>query len=792
MKKPCKSLLTILLVVSLLMSNFAMIAMAAIEDYPVELALNNIFVFDKWANNKLSTTIVPQPANQHGSLTTNITEGSLTLKNLGTSPDKEVYTGFGMGTGSDAAGNCQFYNMEVDPNSAYAFTFNANFTAGTAFTPYVFFFNENNEYLSHVFQSFDKNGDLSFVFATPANAHYIQIRFTLSDKGEATVNNIAIRKTDLSLYGSNIYDFSAWAGNTNSGNVGPAPYNGGTVSKDTTNKSVTLTTNGSAIYLFTNFTFSDGNGYYMMDVAPDTDYCFSYNLASCNFPASRYTPYVVFYDSSYKYISYINSNATDTGFNKFVFKTPANAKYIQIVYGIAEIVASGETCTVSDVSIQKINLETSANAGLAHRLVYTYSKNNPTTYGELPVPSYAPDGYVFAGWYTGKDGTGELITANTAIKHSSFTVYPKYETIIDDLSIATAATKTTYTIGERVNPTGLVLNAKVGNATYTISEGFRCTPEYLTQAGTQTVTVHYGGKTATYDVTVSASASKSVVVNDSTANVSVTNNVYTFASTVANSDFTRYELTYYSDAYVRGIITYGDNSTEEFFLEPSANFDGGKGKFASYVDGYLTKVLASLNKTDHVESSMKKGIKKISFELLDNKSANFELLSVKTEKVNEKPSNIAFADINKNTFEHFYNDDYTVGIDLLHGGVVTEIYANNSTVEARVYEINGKHVTKVDYAAKLDAEYGTKYKLISKNTSVNLINLNDAGRYLQQSYYGTGEKPHEQGYYNNADWNYNPVQAGNVAGEASKVIDFEINTEENYIYVKTRPLDWPK
>ena len=789
MKKSFKSLITMLLVFSLLFSNFAMIlSSAAIADYQVELAFNNIFVFDKWANNKLSTTIVSGGVPVSDKLNIDIANGSFRFTNNYTT---EAYTGHGMGTGELSQGNYAYYMMEVEPDSTYTFSYKV--TCDQLFTPYVFFFDENNSHLSFVSHSTAAGTEnVNFIFSTPANAKYIQIRFTVANKGYADVSNIAIRKTEIASYGSNIYDFDAWANNSLSGKVSTDQnYCGGTISKNTTENSVTLTTNGAAGVLFTNFTFSNGNGYYMMDVAPGSDYVFSYNLSSCNFAVGFYQPYVVFYDASYNYISYLSSAAAAAGDNKFIFTTPANAEYMQIVYGIVGIAESGKTCTVKDVAIQQLNFATDAFNDIPHRLVYTYSTTNPAVYGTLPTPSYAPDGYVFAGWYTGNNGTGTLITENTPVNFTSYNVYPKYEPIATALAIKTLPVKTSYTVGERVNPTGLVLEATIAGTTRTIDSGYYCTPEYLTSTGTQTITAHYGGQTATYTVNVSASASKSVVVNGSDVNVTVTNNVYTFASTVAASDFTRYELTYYSDAYVRGIITYGDNSTEEFFLEPSSNFEDNTGKFASYVDGYLTKVLASLNQTSHVTSAMKKGIKAISFELLDNKSGNFELLSVKTEKVNEKPAKLtSTADINENTFEHFYNDQYTVGIDILHGGVVTELYANNSTVEARVYNIDGKNVTKVDYAAKLDAEYGTNY--ISRNTSVNLINLNDPGRYLQQSYYGTGEKPYDQGYYNNADWNYNPVQAGNVAGEASKVIDYEINYEENYIYVKTRPLDWPK
>jgi hypothetical protein len=76
--------------------------------------------------------------------------------------------------------------------------------------------------------------------------------------------------------------------------------------------------------------------------------------------------------------------------------------------------------------------------------------------------------------------------------------------------------------------------------------------------------------------------------------------------------------------------------------------------------------------------------------------------------------------------------------------------------------------------------------------SVNLINRNDTGRVVQQSYYGTiGENDsYECGEYMGSKWSYNPVQGGNKYNESSKLVDCRIN--DNSIYIKCRPLDWAK
>ena len=780
MKKHSKILFSVLLVISLLLSNSAMIVSnAVIQDYTVELAFNNIFVFDKWANNSLSTTIVNGGKPVSDKLDIDIENGSFRFNNPYSG---EAYTGHGMGTGLNAAGNYQYYVMEVEPNAAYTFSYNVSGTAAFV-TPYVFFFNENNEYLSLVAQPFTGSGDADFVFTAPSNAHYIQIRFTLPDTGYADIKDIAIRKTDVVSHSSNLFDFNAWNSNGKSARISDeATYAGGTVATDSADRSVTLTVSQNTTgYVFTNFTFGNGkDGYYTIDVDPDTLYNLSYNLSSCNFNYSAYQSYVVFYRADGSFISYMNTESVGLGTNGFVFKSPADADFIQIVYAIVGVGEAGKTCTVKDLAVQKINLQEDVSAGLPHRLVYTYSRNSSATYGELPVPTYAPEGFVFAGWYTGKNGTGTLITKDTPVDYSSHTVYPKYDPIADSLAISEMPVKTEYTVGERVNPSGLVLEATVSGVKRTIDSGFYCTPEYLTSAGVQTITAHYGGKTVTFTVDVKNNTSRSVVVNGSNVNVNVANNVYTFTNTLNTGDFNYYKLTYFSDAYVKGIITYGNGVTEEFFLEPSTNFASANGEFSSYIDGYLEKVINAKSETVSINSATRNGIKSINFTLLDNKTGTFDLLTVETTKKAVNTSE---------TTKYFSNDRYKVGVDILNGGAVTYLEVLNSNIVARVYNTtdaygNTTTETLVDYADKLPGGY------ISENKNVNLINYYDNGRELQQSYYGTGEKPYEQGYYNRADWNYNPVQAGNVINEASKVIDYEIT--DDYIYIKARPLDWAK
>ena len=94
----------------------------------------------------------------------------------------------------------------------------------------------------------------------------------------------------------------------------------------------------------------------------------------------------------------------------------------------------------------------------------------------------------------------------------------------------------------------------------------------------------------------------------------------------------------------------------------------------------------------------------------------------------------------------------------------------------------------VDGKIKVDSNATERYNAESVNNNVNLINRNDTGRLVQQSYYGTLD--YEHGVYMENDWRYNPVQGGNQFNDASKIVDLRVT--DTKIYIKCRPLDWAK
>ncbi len=217
--------------------------------------------------------------------------------------------------------------------------------------------------------------------------------------------------------------------------------------------------------------------------------------------------------------------------------------------------------------------------------------------------------------------------------------------------------------------------------------------------------------------------------------------------------FNYYGLKYTTDAYVKGTLTYKVGTkevSEDFFLEPT-NMEKA---FYSFIDDFLDG---------------KKAYKLISlrFEALDKEDAKMVILGFSVFN-REIPEREIFVE----------SDNLKIGIDLLWGGALSYVEDLNSNVQA----------VSVDGQIKVDSNAAERYSAEVVNENVNLINRNDTGRLVQQSYYGTLDYAH--GVYMENDWKYNPVQGGNQFNDASKIVDLKVT--DNSIYIKCRPLDWAK
>lgn len=219
--------------------------------------------------------------------------------------------------------------------------------------------------------------------------------------------------------------------------------------------------------------------------------------------------------------------------------------------------------------------------------------------------------------------------------------------------------------------------------------------------------------------------------------------------------FNYFAIKYKSDAYIKGKITYtlkAEKYTEEFFLEPTAD----AGTFRSFIDGCL-------------ENQKAYRLHSVTFEPLDKDTMDFELLGVGVFNREVPDDNV-----------YIKNDELKLGVDLNWGGALSYLEDLNSDVQA----------VRKDGRVYVDSNAAERYGVKSINNKVNLINRYDAGRLVQQSYYGTSGGDYECGEYNGNQWNYNPVQGGNKYNECSKIVD--IIAENGSLYVKCRPLDWAK
>ena len=66
----------------------------------------------------------------------------------------------------------------------------------------------------------------------------------------------------------------------------------------------------------------------------------------------------------------------------------------------------------------------------------------------------------------------------------------------------------------------------------------------------------------------------------------------------------------------------------------------------------------------------------------------------------------------------------------------------------------------------------------------NLLNHNDEGRSIQQSYYGDSDNS----MWAKQPWRYNPIQGGSYKGEDAKTLEFRESANE--LYAKVEPLHW--
>ena len=131
-------------------------------------------------------------------------------------------------------------------------------------------------------------------------------------------------------------------------------------------------------------------------------------------------------------------------------------------------------------------------------MVVTASYNNGTS---ETVTDYQVSGY------NSTPGT-KTITVSYQGKTASFTVTVAPKSL-RSIAITQKPTKLTYIEGEQLNLSGLEVTASYDNGTSGTVTGYQVSG-YTSTPGTKTITVTYGGKSATFTVTVQAKAVSSI------------------------------------------------------------------------------------------------------------------------------------------------------------------------------------------------------------------------------------------------------------------------------------------
>ena len=206
--------------------------------------------------------------------------------------------------------------------------------------------------------------------------------------------------------------------------------------------------------------------------------------------------------------------------------------------------------------------------------------------------------------------------------------------------------------------------------------------------------------------------------------------VLSFGDAFADS-YNRFTMQYAATAPMKITVTYtekGERTEDVFYLEATQT------EFSAVNHKFLTKISGSNLESIRVDSCT-------------GESAEFILYNLEIQTVSVPKAQL-----------YLTGSRYTLGVDLKWGGTINILEDTQCPIE---------DVT-------------------------NLVNLHDEGRLIQQSYYGVFYREAEYkegGYLGLEGVAYNPVQAGDVKGRESRLIDYKV--EGNSIYIKVQPLDWP-
>jgi hypothetical protein len=217
----------------------------------------------------------------------------------------------------------------------------------------------------------------------------------------------------------------------------------------------------------------------------------------------------------YRSLDGTNSNGTmivtATGSNYYADTTTAGTNYYFCVvtsstaYGNCAVISAPISVTVQQAQapvIQGIGVLTLPNKT-------TYTEGDTLEPAGLSVRVWTDQGtYDVTGGLecspANLDIAGtQTITVRYEGKVCTFTVTVEAaKEVVQSISIASLPTKTTYTVGDTLDSTGLTVRVVTNKQVVDISDGFSYTPKVLTGEGTQQIKVIYNGVNCTFNVTV--------------------------------------------------------------------------------------------------------------------------------------------------------------------------------------------------------------------------------------------------------------------------------------------------
>ncbi len=205
--------------------------------------------------------------------------------------------------------------------------------------------------------------------------------------------------------------------------------------------------------------------------------------------------------------------------------------------GTTQVATSGFTCSKPDMSTAGEKMVTvsykcymtsftiQVNEKPSVTLSSISIRTNPSKMTYTVGESFNSSGLTLNAYYS--DGSSKVITSGFTCskpdmstagskkvtvtyqgKTASFNITVKEATpsvTVSSISIRTNPSKTTYTVGESFNSSGLTLNVYYSDGTSkSVTSGFTCSKPDMSTAGTKKVTVTYKGKTASFNITVKA------------------------------------------------------------------------------------------------------------------------------------------------------------------------------------------------------------------------------------------------------------------------------------------------